>query len=189
MWLLVPFGALVAWAIFRRREEPVREPAALPITAVALVVPPVTVVPVAPAITLPVWGPPGLLLRREPEIRGLLDDALFDYVRTIELYGEGNLAIEWRDSLNHARAERLVRSLTGAPLGSRPPLDLRVAIAWLDHLRQIGMPLRDSEVALRVNLRDEVNWRAEQQAQGAGRQAPAAAAGHWPRTVIVRRRR
>jgi len=116
----------------------------------------------SPQARVALGGPPGLLLRREPEIRGLLDGPLADYVAVIERYGEANLAIEWRDSRDAARAERLLRVMVRSNIGARSNAELLAVGAWIKQLLRQGMPLTVDEQALATNIAEEVSWRGGQ---------------------------
>jgi hypothetical protein len=119
-------------------------------------------VPATPAAqTRVLSGPPGLILRREPEIRALNTQALTDYVRLIRDFGLTNLPVEWRDSMNDASGELGVRSMLGKNLSGFTTAALANALRWLDKLVRIGMPLQPSEQTLALNLREETSYRTE----------------------------
>lgn len=110
-------------------------------------------------------GPPGLLLRREPEIRAMTPEVLADYIRVTKNWlMAGNMPTEaWWDSFISAQAEVLLRTRSASRDPARTSdLDdrqLMALYAWISKLRDLGMPLNSDEEALRVNLLEELEWR------------------------------
>lgn len=117
--------------------------------------------PAATATSAGPEGPPGLLLRREPEIRGLASEALADYVTSIRLWIEagGRPSIAWKVSYEQAQAEILLRTRVRQPTSGLTPVQLEALGNWLGRLRQAGMSLTTDEDALRINIEEERTWR------------------------------
>lgn len=165
LWVLLLGGA--AYGLSKRtrrlaREEP-RVPPAAPATMSTVVVTPEPA-PADSAERPGVSGPPGLLLRREPEIRGLPTEALGNYVSTVDRWiASGGIPTQaWWISRTQAAAEQLLRSRVRQPTGDLTDEQVSALVSWLVRLEEAGMPLSTNERALRINLSEEMNWRSEQ---------------------------
>jgi hypothetical protein len=123
-------------------------------------------------------GPPGLLLRREPELRGLPAEGLADYVRVVrQFFLAGNLPTEaWWTSFVQAQSEILLRNVqrTGRTSDLTDP-QVEALFAWLITLEERGMPLNTAERALLLNVREDATYRrAHPEAQRPGPDATSA---------------
>lgn len=109
------------------------------------------------AATAPRSGPPGLLLKREPEIRAMNPETLATYVRVIRAWlGAGGQPTEaWWTSYVQAQAETLLRTRIGQPTGTLTDVQLDSLLSWLLRLKDAGMPIGADEEALLLNLREE----------------------------------
>lgn len=125
----------------------------------------VTVTP-APSTPQPArsGGPPGLLLRREPEIRGLPSEALHDYIVTVDgwLAAGGVPTPAWVTSREQASAELLLRSRVRRSTGDLTAAQMRSLTEWLRRLQTAGMPIDSDEQGLLLNLQEEARWRLSQ---------------------------
>lgn len=134
-----------------------RRPTAATPTAAA----PTTAATAPMAATAPTTSwPVGLLLRREPELRGMNDELLASYV-TMVGQQRGTLGPEWVTSLAQARAEQLVRVYTargGRSVEGLNETQKAAMLGWLDHLAAIGMPVDSDEGGLLLNLRESIEY-------------------------------
>lgn len=104
---------------------------------------------------------PGLLLRREPEIRALPTEALRDYVGAIDAFiaGGGVPTVATWTSRTQAAAETLLRSRTRQSTTSLTDEQLSSLLSWLLQLEERGMAVDTDERALRLNVEDEMERR------------------------------
>lgn len=102
-------------------------------------------------------GPPGLLLRREPEIRAMNPETLATYVRVVKGWlDQGHRPTEaWWTSYVQAQAEILLRTRVGGEVGSLTDSQLDALLSWLLRLKDAGMPIGQDEESLLLNLEEE----------------------------------
>lgn len=138
----------------------------------AIVVPPpppgpgqvATIAPAVPATAPTSGGPPGLLLRREPEIRGLPSEALHDYLVTVDrwLAAGGVPTPAWVTSREQASTELLLRGRVRRSTGDLTAAQMRSLTEWLLRLQAAGMSIDSDEQGLLLNLQEEARWRLSQ---------------------------